>query len=215
MRSAMALWANAAVDPWASYTGDFRVIAMDQRNAGASRGPLDVGDPWGSYADDQLALLDHLGVDRFLVMGCCIGGSFILKLAERAADRIVAAVLEQPIGVESSNAALFAGLQSSWADGLLAERGDVDRETVDSFLAAMWSRDFVVSVDRDFICGCRVPMLVLPGIDDFHPTAAGREVAALAPNAELLEPWKDSPELIAQATERVREYLLSCVPATA
>jgi len=98
MRSAIEYWKGAAVNPWASYAEDFRLVAMDQRNAGRSRGPLDVSDPWGAYAADQLGLLDHLGIDRFLVMGCCIGGSYILKLIEQAPDRVVAAVLEQPIG---------------------------------------------------------------------------------------------------------------------
>ena len=43
----------------------------------------------------------------------------------------------------------------------------------------------------------------------YHPTAAGREIAALAPGAELLEPWKDSPEHLAEATDAVRSFLLS------
>ncbi|HWE55240.1 MAG TPA: alpha/beta hydrolase [Acidimicrobiales bacterium] len=213
MRSTVEFWQHAALNPWVSYEAAFRMVAMDQRNAGSSRGPLDAGDPWGAYADDQLALLDHLGIDRFLVLGCCIGGSFILKLAERAPERVVAAVLEQPIGVTGDNAHLFKGLQTSWADELVAARDDLTRPDVDAFLAAMWRDDFVVSVDRDAIAGCPVPMLVLPGIDDFHPGDAGREVARLAPHADLIDPWKDSPELIASATEQTREWLLAHVPA--
>ena len=61
---------------------------MDQRNAGRSFGPLEVNDPWGSFAQDQLALLDHLGVERCHVMGCCIGCSFALKLLELAAGAL-------------------------------------------------------------------------------------------------------------------------------
>ena len=208
MRSGIDLWANAAVDPWASYAGDFRLIAMDQRNTGRSRGPLDPADPWGSYAADQLAVLDHLGVDRFLVMGCCIGGSFILKLVEQVPERVVAAVLEQPIGVHPANRDLFTAMGRSWADDLLAGRPDLDAATVDRFLAAMWRDEFVVSVSRDVIARCPVPLLVLPGVDDYHPTEAGRRVAALAPHAEVLEPWKDSAEHIAAATGAVREFLL-------
>ena len=44
---------------------------MDQRNAGRSRGPLPLEDPWGAFVGDQLGLMDHLGIDRFLVIGCC------------------------------------------------------------------------------------------------------------------------------------------------
>lgn len=207
MRSAIDIWRNAAVDPWESYAGEFRLIAMDQRNAGRSHGPLDPSDPWGAYAADQLAVLDHLGVDRFLVMGCCIGGSFILKLVEQAPDRVVAAVLEQPIGVHDGNRQLFTEMGRSWAEDLVAGRADLDAGAAERFLSSMWSDDFVVSVGRDVVADCPVPLLVLPGVDDYHPTETGREVAALAPQAEVLEPWKDSPEHIAVATEAVREFL--------
>ena len=71
------------------------------------------------------------------------------------------------------------------------------------------SHDFVVSVGKDVVAACPVPLLVLPGIDEYHPTAAGREIAALAPRAEMLEPWKDSPEHVADATEAIRCFLLS------
>lgn len=209
MKSTVDYWKFAAVNPWESYAGDFRLVAMDQRNAGQSRGPLDVDDPWGAYADDQLGLLDHLGVDRFVVMGCCIGGSFILKLIEQAPHRVVAAVLEQPIGVEDSNRDLFHQMQRSWAEEVLAARDDIDADTMDRFLAAMWSGDFVVSVDPDVVSACPVPLLVMPGIDEYHPTEAGRRVARLAPGARVVEPWKDTPEHIAAATEAARDFLLS------
>jgi pimeloyl-ACP methyl ester carboxylesterase len=209
MRSTIEYWAAAAINPWESYGEDFRLVAMDQRNAGRSRGPLDVGDPWGAYAADQLGLLDHLEIDRFLVMGCCIGGSYILKLIEQAPDRVVAAVLEQPIAVDDGNVQLFEQVRRSWGDELVGSRTDIDARTMDEFLAAMWHDDFVVSVSKDAVAACPVPVLVLPGIDEYHPTAAGREIAALAPRAELLEPWKDSPEHVAEATDAVRRFLLS------
>lgn len=207
MKSTIDFWKHAAVDPWASYAGDFRLVAMDQRNAGGSTGPLDATDPWGSYAADQLGLLDHLGIDRFVVMGCCIGGSFILKLIERAPDRVVAAVLEQPIGVQDSNRELFGQMQQAWADELVAARPDVDAAQVGAFLDAMWRDDFVVSVEPDFVSNCPVPLLVMPGVDDYHPTETGREIGRLAPKAEILEPWKDTPEHIEQATEKALRFL--------
>jgi hypothetical protein len=55
-------------------------------------------------------------------------------------------------------------------------------------------------------------MLILPGVDQFHPTEIGREVASLAPRAEVMEPWKDTPQLIAQAVERVRRFLRGHTP---
>ena len=118
MLSTVAMWPHAAINPLEVYGDDFRLIAMDQRNAGQSTGPLDVGDPWGSYVGDQLALVDHLGIDTFGVMGCCIGGAFILKLLQRAPARVVAAVLEQPIGIAEGNAVLFDKMWRSWGRGV-------------------------------------------------------------------------------------------------
>ena len=51
-----------------------------------------------SFADDQLGLMDHLGIDKFMVLGFCIGGPLIWNLLKRAPDRVVAAVLAQPSG---------------------------------------------------------------------------------------------------------------------
>ena len=78
----------------------YRCIASDLRNAngGQSSGPLEVDRPWDSHTDDQLGLMDHLGIKQFMVLGYCIGGPFIWNLLKRAPDRVVAAVLTQPSG---------------------------------------------------------------------------------------------------------------------
>ena len=52
----------------------------------------------GLYTDDHLGLMDHLGIDKFMVLGFCIGGPFIWNRLKRASDRIVAAVPAQPVG---------------------------------------------------------------------------------------------------------------------
>ena len=77
------------------FKNDFRCITMDQRNAngGESTGPIPVDDPWGAFADDQLGLMDHLGIREFFFMGYCIGGPFALKLIGAGPERVVAAVL--------------------------------------------------------------------------------------------------------------------------
>src|SRR4029079_11485353 len=56
------------------FKGQYRCITADLRNAtnGQSTGPVEVDRPWESYADDQLGLMDHLGIDKFMVMGFCI-----------------------------------------------------------------------------------------------------------------------------------------------
>ena len=105
LNSRISNWATAVFNALEVFKNDFRCITMDQRNAngGESTGPIPVDDPWGAFADDQLGLMDHLGIREFFFMGYCIGGPFALKLMERAPDRVVAAVLCQPVGHRPEN----------------------------------------------------------------------------------------------------------------
>jgi pimeloyl-ACP methyl ester carboxylesterase len=72
----------APFDPMEAFNGEYRCISADLRNAngGRSTGPVEIERPWDPYADDQLGLMDHLSIDKFLVMGFCIGGPFIWNL---------------------------------------------------------------------------------------------------------------------------------------
>src|SRR3954464_1010051 len=53
------------------FKDEYRCIAFDLRNAnaGQSSGPLEIERPWDSHTDDQLGLMDHLGIDKFMVLG--------------------------------------------------------------------------------------------------------------------------------------------------
>ena len=84
--------------PIEEFKNEYRCIAFDLRNAngGESTGPLEADRPWDMHTDDQLGLMDHLGIDKFMVLGFCIGGPFIWNLLKRAPGRIVAAVAAQP-----------------------------------------------------------------------------------------------------------------------
>src|ERR1700733_1363437 len=68
------------------FGNEHRCVAFDLRNAppGQSSGPLEIDRPWDSHTDDQLALMDHLGFDKFMVIGFCIGGPLIWNLIKRA-----------------------------------------------------------------------------------------------------------------------------------
>ena len=220
LKSQMEMWGGKSaaypngfpwMDPRTALADKYTVIAMDQRNAGRSAGPLEAGDPWGAYAADQLAVMDHLGIDRFLVFGCCIGGPFILKLCELAPERVVAAVLEQPVGIIVANRELFDNVWKQWGEQLMSSRDDLAWDEIEAFATTMWAPDFAVSVTRDQVRSFRTPMLVLPGVDEYHPAETGREIAALAPAAELLEPWKD-PEHLPVATEVVGRFLRDHTP---
>src|SRR6202048_1378238 len=56
-------------DSFAEFKGEYRCIAADLRNAnaGQSSGPLEVDRPWDCHADDHLALMDHLGLNKVMV----------------------------------------------------------------------------------------------------------------------------------------------------
>jgi len=199
--SAPAVW----MDPMAVLSSKFRVIAMDQRNAGRSRTGIDASDDWHTYAGDHLALADHLGLDRFHVMGGCIGASFCLTLCELAPNRISAAVLQNPVG-HADNRDVFRNVVQTWAKGIREERPEIDERVFSRFGDNMFGGDFVFSVSREFVRQCKIPMLVMPGDDAPHPTVIGEEIAELAPNKEVLRQWK-GPDRLQTAIDRVTQFL--------
>lgn len=192
MRSAISFWQGAEWNPIATLSPHFQVIAMDQRNAGESTAPVTADDGWRTYTDDQLALLDHLGIERTHLLGGCIGGPYCLGVIERAPERVASAVLQQSIGDNGENRALFHAMFDMWADELKPSMPDVSAEDWASFRSNMFDGEFVYNVSRDFVSNCSTPLLVLMGSDPYHPEATSREIADLAPNARLVESWKDA-----------------------
>src|ERR1700704_4606022 len=221
LNSRISNWATAVINAMEEFKGDFRCIAMDQRNAtsGESTGPIPVNDPWGAFADDQLGLMDPLGIRQFFFFGNCIGGSFALKLMERAPERVVAAVLSQPIGHRPERPGVMYDLSRDvWAKEFRAKRPEVSMETLEKYLHNLYRvrPDFVYSVSREFVRSCQTPMLVLPDDTPAHAYQAAVDVASLAPNAEInVYPWKDPPELKARTINRVRNFLKAHLPAAA
>ena len=208
----------APFDAMATFRDQYRCVTFDLRNAngGQSSGPLEIERPWDSHTDDQLALMDHLGIDRFLLMGFCIGGPFSWNLLRRAPDRVAAAVLVQPSGFRPELPDLFhANNMAGWGPALCARRPDVTMAMVDAFLTRMYSDNpgFVFTVTRDFVRACRTPVLILPDDVPAHPHAVAMESAMLAPNAEVsLYPWKEPKERIPLAVRHVRTFLRANTP---
>src|SRR5689334_14987236 len=131
------LTSGSPFNPIEEFKGEYRSIASDLRNAvaGQSTGPLEIDRPWDSFTDDQLGVMDHLGIQKFMVLGFCIGGPFIWNLLKRAPDRVVAAVLAQPSGSRPEMRNLFyENNMKEWGPALVKRRPDVTLETVDKFL---------------------------------------------------------------------------------
>jgi len=202
------------------FKGEYRCIAADLRNAngGQSSGPLEIDRPWDAYTDDQLGLMDHLGVREFMVMGFCIGGPFIWNMLRRASERVVAAVLAQPSGFRPELPDLFYQNNiKGWGPPLCERRPDITMAMVDVFLRTMYGAnpDFVFTVTRDFVRNCQTPILVLPDDVPAHPYAVAMESALLAPNAQVsLYPWKEPAERIPLAVRHVRGFLRANRPLT-
>ena len=191
MRSAIPFWSSGS--PWnpiESLKDDFKVIAMDQRNAGQSSAPVNGSNGWADYTKDHVALLDHLEVDKCHALGGCIGGPYCLGLIQAIPDRVCAAVLQQPIGDED-NQKLFFEMFDVWANAIKEDHPEATDADWTTFRSNMFEQEFVYNVDRDFVKSVTTPMLVLMGTDAYHPESTSREIANLAPNAILKEQWQN------------------------
>lgn len=205
-------------NPMVELKDQFRCITMDLRNAigGKSSGPVEVDRPWDAFADDQLGLMDHLGIDTFMVIGFCIGGPFIWKMLERAPGRVIAAVPATPSGFRPEAPDLFyRNNMNNWAPAICQKRPDVTMEMCSAFLKKMYheNNDFVFSVTRDFVRGCKTPVLVMPDDTEPHPYATAEESALLAPNAQMtFFPWKEPKDRVALAVRHLRTFLKANTP---
>jgi pimeloyl-ACP methyl ester carboxylesterase len=220
LNSVMAGLATSPFNPIEEFKGEYRCIFADLRNAnpGQSSGPLEIDRPWDSHTDDHLGLMDHLGIDKFIVLGFCIGGPFIWNLLKRAPDRVVAAVPAQPVGFRPEMpTVLYDNSMTGWGPDLVKRRPDITMDMVDKYLTKLYrSSDFVLTVSRDFVRNCQTPVLILPDDIPAHPYAVAMECAMLAPNAEVsMFPWKEPKERIPLAVRQVRSFLRAHRPASA
>ena len=208
-------------NPLETYKDDFHCIAADLRNAnlGQSSGPLEIDRPWDAHSDDQLGLMDHLGIDKFLVMGFCIAGPMIHNLLSRAPERIVAAAMMQPSGFRPEMPDLFYQNNiTGWGPPLCEKRPEVTMDMVHDFLTSMYTNraDFVFTVSRDFVRALQTPLLIAPDNVPAHPYEVAMEVASLAPNAETtIFPWKDTQQHIDETVAHARRFLKTHEPVAA
>lgn len=221
LNSTMARLITSPFNPIEALKDEYRCVYADLRNAndGQSSGPLEIDRPWDAYADDHLGLMDHLGIDRFMVLGFCIAGPFIWNLVNRAPDRVVAAVPAQPVGFRPEMPDVMYDLSlAGWAQALVERRPEISLAMAERFLTRMFrtDADFLFTVTRDFVRQCQTPVLVLPDDTAAHSYAVAMEMAMLAPQAEVsLYPWKEPPERIPLAVRHVRSFLRAHRPASA
>jgi pimeloyl-ACP methyl ester carboxylesterase len=201
MKSRAEAWTKAPWNPVAALADRYRVVVVDQRNAGGSTAPVTGTEDWDTYTADHLALLDHLGVERFHAIGMCIGGPFVLNLIRTAPDRVAKAVALQPIGRDATNRDLFYELFDGWAVDKHGEHPEAGPEQWAGYREGLFGGGHTLfSVPDAWLATITTPLLVLQGADPYHPTSASRFLAASVPGARLVEDWKEPADLPATAT---------------
>ena len=205
MRSSIEAWASRPWSPLDRLT-EYRLIAMDQRNAGHSTAPVSAQDGWDTYTADQLGLLDHLGIDDFRVLGMCIGGPYSMGLIHAAPERVRGAVIFQPIGLDG-NRKLFFDLFDTWASELAPGHPEADAAAWAAYRQAMFGGDFMFNTSRSDAAACTTPILLFMGDDPYHPQSISRALAELAENVTFVEDWKTDFE----TTERVVKSFLGAL----
>jgi pimeloyl-ACP methyl ester carboxylesterase len=214
LQSVIDVWHQpmAPIDPTVEFAADYRVIAMDQRNAGGrSHAPITARDGWDEYTRDHLAVLDHLGIDKCHLYGQCIGGSFILNLLKTQPERVAGAVLAQPIGRVAAALPPRSARFDGWGETLRQDHPEATKEVLDTFYRNLYEKGFVYCADRGFVAQVQTPCLVLAGNDEAHPYPISEELTKLLPKCEFVPEWKTGAALTAART-RVKEFLAKHTP---
>lgn len=214
LQSTIEVWSGgtAPINPLTDFTDRFRVIVMDQRNAGGrSRAPITARDTWDTYTADHLAVLDDLKIERCHLYGQCIGGSFIVNLLKAQPQRVASAVLAQPIGRVAPELPPRTARFNAWAESMKKERPELTETVLDSFYRNLYALGFVYCADRAFVATITTPCLVLAGNDDAHPMPISEELARLLPKAELIREWK-AGDALTSARTRVKEFFAKHAP---
>lgn len=207
MRSANEIWNTTPWNPRTQLADHYALIGMDQRNAGQSTAPVSATDGWATYTADQLALLDHLDVERCHVLGMCIGGPFLFGLLQAAPERFASAVILQPVGIDD-NRPVLKEMFDTWAGAQADRHPEAGPEVWAQFRSNMWDGEFVLTASADEAGGIETPVLLLKGNDVYHPASISDALAARLPNVTYIERWKDD-DVLASTDEAIKSFLAS------
>lgn len=94
---------SAAIDPRRAFGDVFTLITYDQRHGPASRFSL-APFRFDDAAADALAVLDALGIRRALIFATGGGCAIAWRLMHNAPDRVAAAICQEPVGLDGTNA---------------------------------------------------------------------------------------------------------------
>jgi pimeloyl-ACP methyl ester carboxylesterase len=124
---------TSTLDTWGLQVGPlserFQVIRPDNRGSGRTRIPADDGKRSPQiWADDVLALIDALGLERVHLVGCSMGGFIAQAFAVAHPERLISLTLmcTTPGGAHTVpiSAQMMAGLQAGSVPGATADQLD-------------------------------------------------------------------------------------------
>jgi pimeloyl-ACP methyl ester carboxylesterase len=215
------------------------VVLPDIRGYGRSVCTDPARHTWAQYADDVVALLDRLGVHRAVVGGAGLGSTITLRVAVAYPDRVEALVLISVEDIEDDDEKeaeiefMDAFAARVWAEGIEAAWepilknlapiiGTMVREAIPRSDPASIAAAAAIGHDRSFrspdeLAVITAPTLIVPGIDQRHPTALAEHLASILPNGHLaavrlsndLHTADDFARVLAPA---IREFLINNVP---
>ena len=125
---------------------------------------------------------------------CPIGGPYIMGLLTAAPERFASAVALQPVGIDDNRQAMY-DMFDLWVEQIGAAHPEMSADDWQSFRSNMWDGEFVLTATPEQAAACTTPMLVAMGNDLYHPQSTSRRLAELAPNARLVEQWKEGEPL--------------------
>lgn len=183
------------------------VVLPDVRGYGRSVCTDPSRHTWAQYADDVIALLDHLGARRAVVGGAGLGATITLRAALARPDRVRAAVLISVEDIEDDERKeaeiefldAFAarvrdeGIEAAWEPilkDLAPVIGAMVRDAIPRSDPASIAAAAAIGRDRSFrtvgeLAALAAPTLIIPGMDARHPTALAEELARILPRGRL------------------------------
>ena len=185
------------------------VVLPDIRGYGRSVCADPARHTWAQYADDVIALLDHLGIQRAIVGGAGLGTTITLRVAIAYPERVQAAILISVEDIEDDEKKkaeiefmdAFAervrneGIEAGWAPilpHLAPIIGSLVREAIPRSDPASIAAAAAIGRDRSFrsveeLAVITAPTLIIPGMDERHPHALAEALARVLPNGRLAD----------------------------
>lgn len=190
---------------------DYTIVTVDHRGYGLSEAP-ETPDNVGTYADDALAVLDHLGFETAVIGGMSMGGPVTLSMYEKAPDRFTGMILIDTTAsaANPAEAGLWQGVAevartkgkepiiTTLLPDMLTGETRLNEPAVSDYLSAIMEGSSVESfiggavalAERpdftDLLSEIDVPALVVVGLEDsLYPIHVARDMADQIPDAEL------------------------------